>query len=858
MENRKAITSKEASRESFWSILSEGKNDYTICIPRIQRDYAQGREEPEVVQIRKNFINSIFSSLENNSSLDINFIYGNIDIKENEMVFVPIDGQQRLTTLFLLHWYFATWANELDDACKKTLGKFKYETRFITGEFCKRLVDDVSIDLKQLEGKLSDAIKDYYWFFSTFNLDATIRAMLVMLDEIHETVMEMDDNSVVDNFFDLLTADDCPVTFLFLNIDDVGLTDEIYIKMNARGKALTRFENFKAQLSAYLSNYDDQFSQRFIGKINGEWAQFFWNEEYRPSIQMSDDKRLLQKSVVFDDQIMNLFRFIMTNEYISNVDIGDENSETKYRIRAVLGGLTKESDFQFTNHLFVDEFRNIQNYSTKDSNVDIRVFKFIEKLLDILSKRKKETGSIIFADNTLYDKQFINEEEYFKRLIRSVNEKALTYEEQVVFYAEFCFLEKYSNSENIFNKNKELTEWLRVIYNLAHNTLYNTIDDYYRSIKRVRNLVDSGNAINILNYSATLLRRKYKQGSGFGFVDNQMMEECIKANLMLDSEEWKKKIIAAEHSFLGSQITSLFVFSGIRDLYEEEIKEFEDDPDNREKDCIPNVEFILGKAKNDNAYLEEFDEYLSKVNLIFKEDELKPELEEDSVFRRALLTFGGEDSYLLPPKSTTVCFLDATDRERSFKRLLRGDYGKIQYFKDLLDTISVDEDLIEQLNRIINGFTVDESNSWKQYFVEMPEILQSMRMNKGCEDPDGEFVFLDPKRFISKRNADQILLLERTMTTSINREYYSYVLFLKAKKDGLDVGYYTTFNENTEKYLTYNNKHGDAVQVLYAQDDESPDGQFKYIARCAQGTLYKGNLDNMLDYIKQTIVVAIE
>lgn len=30
----------------------------------------------------------------------------------------------------------------------------------------------------------------------------------------------------------------------------------------------------------------------------------------------------------------------MTNEYISNVDIGDENSETKYRVRSVLGGLS--------------------------------------------------------------------------------------------------------------------------------------------------------------------------------------------------------------------------------------------------------------------------------------------------------------------------------------------------------------------------------------------------------------------------------------------------------------------------------------------------------------------------------------
>ena len=853
MENRIANTSKEASRESFWSLLSEEKNNYTICIPRIQRDYAQGREEPEVEQIRKTFINAIFDSLRNRNELDINFIYGNVDSKDEEKVFIPIDGQQRLTTLFLLHWYFATWAGALDDSCKETLGRFKYETRFITGEFCNRLVYDVNVDLKNLDGKLSDVIKDYYWFFSTFYLDATIKAMLVMLDDIHKIVKAMDDNSVVDDFFDLLTSDECPVTFLFLNIEDIGLTDEIYIKMNARGKALTRFENFKAQLTAYLSGYDEDFSQRFIGKINGEWSQFFWNEEYRPLIQSTEDRKVSRRSTIFDDQIMNLFRFIMTNENISNVDIGDENSETKYRVRSILGGLSRESDFQFVNHLFADEFRSVQNYTTENANVDIRVFRFIEKLLDIMSKRKAETGNIYFTDNTLYDRQFINEEEYFKRQIRSVSEKALSYEDQVLMYALFCFLVKYANDDNSFDKSKELTEWMRVIYNLAHNTLYNTIDDYYRSIRRVKSLVESDYAIDILGYAATLLRKNYRQGSGFGFVDNQMMEECIKANLMLSSDKWKQRIVAAEHSFLESQITSLFVFSGIRDMYETEIREYEDVQENKDKHFLPGIDSVLSKAKSEPSYLNAFDEYLAKINLIFDEDEIKPELEADSVFRRALLTFGGADSYLLPPRSTTICFLDATDRERSFKRLLRGDYAKMQYFKELLDKLSTDDDVVTQLNQIIGDFSIDENNRWKKYFVEMPEILQCMRQNKDCVDPDGNIVFRDPKRFISKRSADQILLLERTMTTSINREYYSYVLFLKARKEGLKVGYFTTFNENTEKYLTFNNDHGEAIQVLYMPDEQSPDKAYKYIARDSQGARYKGNLESMLDYIKQTI-----
>lgn len=101
METKMANNSAEASRENFWSILNNKK--YTISIPRIQRDYAQGRKEPEPTQIRQTFLKDAFNSLTNNVPMDINFIYGNLDKNEDGIEkFIPIDGQQRLTTLFLI------------------------------------------------------------------------------------------------------------------------------------------------------------------------------------------------------------------------------------------------------------------------------------------------------------------------------------------------------------------------------------------------------------------------------------------------------------------------------------------------------------------------------------------------------------------------------------------------------------------------------------------------------------------------------------------------------------------------------------------------------------------------------------
>lgn len=852
MNNNEVNNSTEATEESFWSILSQKK--YTICIPRIQRDYAQGRIGPEAEQIRLHFLNDIFFALENDNPLDINFIYGNIDEnKKGEKRFIPIDGQQRLTTLFLLHWYFISLANQLTPENKSVLNRFQYETRFTTGDFCSRLVNDVHIDLRELvleKKDLISVIKDYYWFFNTYDSDASIKAMLVMLGDIHKKVCNLKNLDNIDCFFEKLTTKSCPIHFLFLNISDFGLTDEIYLKMNARGKALTEFENFKAQLSSYLSVTDPSFSQKFIENINGVWSQFFWHEEYRANIKSKDNKDT--KSIIFDDQIMNLFRFIMMNEYVSNVKIDDGTSKTKYLIRNVISSLNRESNFLFFNHLFSDNFSLVLDYDSGSSNVNINVFHFINKLLNVLAKKRRDSGNLRFVDSTLYDKQYINEDTCFQRVIRSTNEKNLSYDEQILFYAEMCFLVKFSNDDYSFDKNRELTEWIRYVYNLTSNMLYNAGDDYARSIRRVRAIVDSGDALNILQYASRLLKRTYKQGSGYGFVDNQMMEESIKANLLQRGEHWRELICLSEKSFLGSQIAAILSFSGIWNKYESDIIDFEKQHVGDGVEVLNHYNEVLFDLDKDSSYQDNFFNYLTKFNMIFDQNSIKPNLEENSLLRRALLTFGDDDSYMLPEGKTISCFLDVTDRDTSFKRLFRGDSKKKrQYFKELLDSISIDEDVESQLTGIINSCTFTTKNEWKRYFIEMPELLDCMYQNKDKTDPSRNYVFRNAKRFIYKNDDNQrILLLEKTMTTSINREYYSYVLYLKAVKSGLsNIKYFTTFGETSDKYVIFTNKHGQDVQVVYAKVGENG---YKFIAKKnGNEDLFYGDINSMLDYIQQ-------
>ena len=171
----------------FWSLLT----DYEIEIPIIQRDYAQGRDTEFIIEVRNNFLKNLHETLVNNRILSLDFIYGsikeNLNHNSSRQVFLPLDGQQRLTTLFLLHWYLF-WKDGLlkDDNIKDVLSGFKYETRVSAREFCYYLVNQESLEYSDFKNKLSEIIKNEAWFFNFWEKDPTIVSMLNMLDSIHE------------------------------------------------------------------------------------------------------------------------------------------------------------------------------------------------------------------------------------------------------------------------------------------------------------------------------------------------------------------------------------------------------------------------------------------------------------------------------------------------------------------------------------------------------------------------------------------------------------------------------------------------------------------------------------------------
>jgi len=392
-------------------------------IPQIQRDYAQGRETE--FELRKGFIAKIGQTLsEDNEVLNLDFIYGYTEISVGaQEIFIPLDGQQRLTTLWLMHWLLAPRTEVgLRDDIKEYLSQFTYETRISSKRFCAALVNQsLSIDEEFL---ISVQIVDSPWFMASWTDDPTVAAMLNTLDTLQDEFIN------IPNAWQLLTEEN-RITFDFIDIksEEFKLTDELYIKMNSRGKPLTPFENFKAQFSGLLASkqtdyvnllreYEDRevtYQQYFAFKIDSKWMDLFWG--YRNKTAMKVDNTIYR----FMNYIAE-FLFFRENPDAASVDV--------------------KMDFDFLNKVF----------STKE-NID-----FLFDSLDFLSSLENVSAFFdeLFIDLSTFD-NYSND--YF---LRAIADTGFDVKDKTIFYAILSACNKWK----IRVVTDELKDFIRLVRNL--------------------------------------------------------------------------------------------------------------------------------------------------------------------------------------------------------------------------------------------------------------------------------------------------------------------------------------------------------------------------------------------------------
>ncbi len=262
-----------------------------IIVPEIQRDYVWQKQNVEKLfcSIHTKFRQKVNVSLDiRNAGIKIEqhatdfltteyerllfntrigFIYAYYDRSDNR-AFYLIDGQQRITTLFLM--LLAT-ALEAGQSARDSFRKRFFKNRCPKLDYRVRegahtfLVDFLDFVLENPDKDF--ATESPYYYSSEYSKDPTVKAILSNFKLLHSKIKEL--NEPATKFLDYLE------NFIEFNYFDTGLSEQgerLYLYMNSRGEALSSQE----QIRPTLINRSPAGDKLKAGQLWEQWQDFFW------------------------------------------------------------------------------------------------------------------------------------------------------------------------------------------------------------------------------------------------------------------------------------------------------------------------------------------------------------------------------------------------------------------------------------------------------------------------------------------------------------------------------------------------------------------------------------------------------
>jgi hypothetical protein len=249
--------------------------DRKIIIPDLQRDYCWGGNDhgDSGNEIISGFLDSLFDGFneEREKELQLGMIYA----YENPVNYIQLcDGQQRITTLFLLMGMLNRRINSyplskyLISDYEKHDDKepyLQYAIRESTLYFLSDLVCEFFLKNDVAIGN----IKDCSWYFMEYDLDPSINSMLNALNIIEKKLGDMN----VSDFSDYLLKN---VRFFYFDMVNRKHGEEMFVIINTTGEPLTPTENLKPFLIGNISNKRDQ---QIKSEMWEEWEKWFWQKK---------------------------------------------------------------------------------------------------------------------------------------------------------------------------------------------------------------------------------------------------------------------------------------------------------------------------------------------------------------------------------------------------------------------------------------------------------------------------------------------------------------------------------------------------------------------------------------------------
>lgn len=564
--------SEALPKYSFRQLIEQ---QHCIRIPKIQRDYAEGRKVQKVQDIRQSFLSSMLQTVVGiKPEMQMDFIYGynRKDANNGKLAFEPLDGQQRLTTLFLFYWLFNDGDDLLVDDNKSV---FTYLTRISSEEFCDELVKRNAKDIINVwKDKNKDASEEdkksfqqffisQDWFKWGWRNDPTIQSMLIVLESTLKLLEELGYEYSTEYYKNLDN-----ITFNLLDLDRFGLEDELYVKMNARGKELSDFDILKSTLEeeiqyqiqdGTLSHDDEQLWRRYMDK---EWIDMMWDwrkiklgELTEANIYEieNDFRKLLQRIIA-----LQLFRKVDENNRLYKY-CGSTNQVDLDRIIPI---------YTILRALYIHSKEKPADFVPID-------FRDVMDKMNILIYKSNPTE--YHQASELFDNAVKFQDSSDLGLMDLYLSDNFTRDRQTCFYAMEAFLHLHPASKIYGDKQLtcDFTDWMR----FCRDAFINENISNLKIDKPVWEITVMQSIDKIIaNYEASgSTMREFIEGmdmtkGNYNRVEKQIVdEEKIKLKLRND-EEWAKLIDKAEsNAYFHGQIPFLLSWSKVGDDYDKEL-----------------------------------------------------------------------------------------------------------------------------------------------------------------------------------------------------------------------------------------------------------------------------------------------
>lgn len=741
-----------------------------ICIPPIQRDYAEGRNDEKTERKRQNLLNDMLDVVYGvKTDLSFDFIYGYLTnngnkcalnvatIPGNHVVFEPLDGQQRLTTLFLLYWLFGR-KSDITGAQgfipgTLTHSMLVYKTRPTSEEFCNWLVgqDEVTIidgwlNQKKAKEKQNEdnkakwytvkvngvidpianrlkypveevptlldymkALDDFKWNWCN---DPNIVSMLTVLEHTVTLIIEKgwsmaygrSNNANLDN-----------ITFMLL--DDLDCDgDLLFEKMNARGKALTSFDVLKSSLEEEIEHQGLSLSNPSLAidwrdRMDGNWLQYCWdNSNIRTTPDLEDIQGVENKL----ERI--LLRMIAKSFYKDDIQGTPPADGAKDYREVFVTSITKDIEKVFDRYLdYIRHERSIKSSVITATEINFQcIFDDIENMLyqDSIGKWHDASQLLpkLHSDNN-------------NTLLDDLTGDRVTHDTRVRIYAmtRYLAIVKASGICTSSVEKQNFIDWMRFIRNIYNSDNMNSQLNTFSQVRTALNAVDDWldeykkSYYSNTNPQAVLqLIDRYIANNHNGQESARIEEEALKAHLRLNgthgvsAADWEQAILSAEENYyLWGQIGAPLSWS---------------------------------KKPNGQYDKKLFDDYMTQLNEMFNQTSWIGDISTNALWIQAVSCMSDYRFNMRTDSDLGSLGTFNNDRDHSWKRYLRepdqttGYHGVL--VKRLLDQWRLSHYKSKPFSTFLSGFVSNRKhlipkNDWRYFIVSLqdPQTLLNIFNN---------------------------------------------------------------------------------------------------------------------------------